>query len=134
MNEPSSFGIHPSYAGDTLCPFEYVNLVWANEKGPEHKKQEKDSTRTEGAKNDFVSLVFFLAPFVEIMHADICKVLDPFEPFKTKCPIAEATEHTLQLPVYASLTEKDLDRMLKVIRAATGPSSQLLTGTAQRYN
>src|SRR5262249_8620166 len=29
VKEPSSLGIHPSYAGDTLCPFEYVNLVWA---------------------------------------------------------------------------------------------------------
>src|SRR5207248_4514474 len=54
---------------------------------------------------------------VEIMHVDICNVLDGFEPFKTKCPIAEATEHALQLPVYASLTEKDLERIIKVIRA-----------------
>jgi len=55
---------------------------------------------------------------VEIMHVDICNVLDLFEPFKTKCPVAEATEHTLQLPVYASLTDEDLDRIIKVIRTA----------------
>ena len=71
---------------------------------------------------------------VETMHVDICNVLNHFDPFKTKCPVAEAAEHTLQLPVYAPLTEKDLDRIIRVIRAATGPSRQLLTGTAQRYN
>ena len=53
---------------------------------------------------------------VEIMHVDICNVLDIFGPFKTKCPAAENTEHTLQLPVYASLTDKDLDRIIDVIR------------------
>src|SRR5262245_31237951 len=36
VKEPSSFGIQPSYAGDTGCPLEYVNRVcasrtrWAN--------------------------------------------------------------------------------------------------------
>jgi hypothetical protein len=29
VKDPSSFSIHPSYAGDTLWPLEYVNLVWA---------------------------------------------------------------------------------------------------------
>jgi perosamine synthetase len=53
---------------------------------------------------------------VEIMHVDICNMLEVFAEFKTKCPIAEATEHTLQLPVYASLKEKDLDRIIAVIR------------------
>ena len=55
---------------------------------------------------------------VEIMHVDICNVLDLFEPFKVKCPVAEATEHTLQLPVYASLTDRDLDHIVNVIRTA----------------
>ena len=55
---------------------------------------------------------------VEIMHVDICNVLELFERFKTDCPVAEATEHTLQLPVYASLTDKDLDRIINVIRNA----------------
>src|SRR5207244_4645110 len=55
---------------------------------------------------------------VEIMHVDICNVLDLFEPFKLKCPVAEATEHTLQLPVYASLTDRDLDHIVNVIRTA----------------
>ena len=55
---------------------------------------------------------------VEIMHVDICNVLDLFGPFKLKCPVAETTEHTLQLPVYASLTDEDLDRIITVIRTA----------------
>jgi perosamine synthetase len=67
---------------------------------------------------------------VEIMHVDICNVLDIFEPFKTKCPAAEGTEHTLQLPVYASLTERDLDRIIDVIRTTFPRSGQLLTTSA----
>ena len=59
---------------------------------------------------------------VEIMHVDICNVLDLFEGSKTSCPVAEGTEHTLQLPVYASLEERDLDRIISVIREAGRPS------------
>jgi perosamine synthetase len=66
---------------------------------------------------------------VEIMHVDICNVLDVFEGSKSKCPVAEGTEHTLQLPVYASLTERDLNRIIEVIRAAVRPSGPLLTAT-----
>ena len=66
---------------------------------------------------------------VEIMHVDICNVLDIFAEFKTQCPVAEATQHTLQLPVYASLTEKDLDRIIDVIREALRPSGKLVTAT-----
>lgn len=66
---------------------------------------------------------------VEIMHVDICNVLDVFEDFKTKCPVAEGTEHTLQLPVYASLTENDLNRIIQVIREAVRPSGPLVTAS-----
>jgi dTDP-4-amino-4,6-dideoxygalactose transaminase len=66
---------------------------------------------------------------VEIMHVDICNVLDIFEEFKTKCPVAEGTEHTLQLPVYASLTEADLNRVIAVIREAVSPSGPFVTAT-----
>src|SRR5262249_25039842 len=38
--------------------------------------------------------------------------------FQTRCSVAEGTAHTLQLPVYASLTEKDLNRIIRVIREA----------------
>src|SRR5438132_6848466 len=55
---------------------------------------------------------------VEIMHVDICNVLELFERYQTDCPVAEATAPTLQLPVYASLTDKDLDRIINVIRNA----------------
>jgi dTDP-4-amino-4,6-dideoxygalactose transaminase len=68
---------------------------------------------------------------VEIMHVDICNVLDVFEPFKTKCPVAEGTEHTLQLPVYASLTENDLNRIVRVIREAVRPSGPLVPATGR---
>ena len=66
---------------------------------------------------------------VEIMHVDICNVLDVFEEFKTKCPAAEGTEHTLQLPVYASLTDFDLNRIINVIREAVRPSGRLETAS-----
>jgi len=54
---------------------------------------------------------------VEIMHVDICNVLDLFEKSKSSCPIAEGTERTLQLPVYTSLTDRDLNRVIDIIRA-----------------
>jgi dTDP-4-amino-4,6-dideoxygalactose transaminase len=66
---------------------------------------------------------------VEIMHVDICNVLDIFEEFKSRCPVAEATAHTLQLPVYASLTEHDVERIINVIRKAVGRSRPLVTAT-----
>ncbi len=68
---------------------------------------------------------------VEIMHVDICNVLDVFNESKTKCPVAEATEQTLQLPVYASLTDRDLQRIVDVIREAVRPSS-LVAATTHR--
>ena len=66
---------------------------------------------------------------VEIMHVDICNVLEIFEEFKTACPVAEATAHTLQLPVYASLTAKDLNRIVEVIREAVRPLHRLVTAS-----
>jgi len=66
---------------------------------------------------------------VEIMHVDICNNLELFEDSKTNCPAAEATEHTLQLPVYASLTEMDLERIIRVIREAAHPSSPFVRAT-----
>jgi len=63
------------------------------------------------------------------MHVDICNNLELFEDSKTSCPAAEATEHTLQLPVYASLTETDLERIIRVIRQAAHPSSPFVRAT-----
>jgi dTDP-4-amino-4,6-dideoxygalactose transaminase len=68
---------------------------------------------------------------VEIMHVDICNVLDIFAPFRTNCPVAEGTEHTLQLPVYASLTDEDLDRIVKVIRKPPRLGEMSVPGSAK---
>ena len=49
--------------------------------------------------------------------------------------LSVATEHTLQLPVYASLTERDLSRIIEVIRGAVRDSGPLVTAaerTSQR--
>jgi len=67
---------------------------------------------------------------VEIMHVDICNMLDIFGPFKTRCPVAESTEHTLQLPVYASLKEGDLNRIIRVIQDAVRPRRPLVPATS----
>src|ERR1051325_4846149 len=48
---------------------------------------------------------------MEIMHVDICNRLPLFADFATDCPNAESTERTLQLPVYESLTDNDIDRV-----------------------
>jgi len=66
---------------------------------------------------------------VEIMHVDICNVLDVFKESQTTCPVAEGTEHTLQLPVYASLTDADLNRIIDVIREAVQTSGPIVTAT-----
>jgi len=66
---------------------------------------------------------------VEIMHVDICNQLDLFAPYRTKCPVAEATEHTLQLPVYATLSEGDLERIIQVIRESVRLPGRLSTTT-----
>jgi len=66
---------------------------------------------------------------VEIMHVDICNVLDVFKESQTTYPVAEGTEHTLQLPVYASLTDADLNRIIDVIREAVQTSGPIVTAT-----
>ena len=66
---------------------------------------------------------------VEIMHVDICNKVELFAAYPAACPFAEATANTLQLPVYAGLTENDLDRIIRVIRDAVHPPSQFATTT-----
>ena len=63
------------------------------------------------------------------MHVDICNVLDVFKESQTTYPVAEGTEHTLQLPVYASLTDADLNRIIDVIREAVQTSGPIVTAT-----
>ena len=62
---------------------------------------------------------------VEIMHVDVCNRLSLFARYEAKCPVAEGTEHTLQLPVYAALSERDLERIIHVIRQAVCPPGRL---------
>ena len=66
---------------------------------------------------------------VEIMHVDICNQLDLFALYRTKCPAAEAAEHTLQLPVYADLSERDLERIIRVIQESVHLPGRLSTTT-----
>jgi len=69
---------------------------------------------------------------VEIMHVDICNKLDLFGPGQTPCSVAEATEHTVQLPVYTGLKDRDLDRIVRVIRQAVHPPVPLSPATERR--
>ncbi|HET6268056.1 MAG TPA: DegT/DnrJ/EryC1/StrS family aminotransferase [Acidobacteriota bacterium] len=55
---------------------------------------------------------------MEIMHVDICNKLDLFKDFASRCPGAESSEGTLQLPVYSSLRPKDVERILRVVSKA----------------
>jgi hypothetical protein len=55
---------------------------------------------------------------VEIMHVDICNTLPLFSEYAVRCPAAESTVDTLQLPVYSRLGPEDIDRILRVIRVA----------------
>ncbi len=53
---------------------------------------------------------------MEIMHVDICNTLPIFSELWTRCPVAESTDQTLQLPVYSRLQPEDIDRILRVVR------------------
>ena len=57
---------------------------------------------------------------IETTHVDVCSKLDLFKEFRAECPGAEATEKALQLPVYSRLRASDIDRVLRVVRKATG--------------
>ena len=57
---------------------------------------------------------------IETTHVDVCSKLDLFKEFRGECPGAEATEKALQLPVYSRLRASDIDRVLRVVRKATG--------------
>jgi len=55
---------------------------------------------------------------IEIMHVDICSQLLLFAQYASRCPVAESTENTLQLPAYARLHPENVDRILRVVRDA----------------
>lgn len=54
-------------------------------------------------------------------YMSACPDLDIFAEHRRDCPVAkEAAESFLHLPVYGSLTEKDLDRIAQAIRSSIG--------------
>jgi hypothetical protein len=55
---------------------------------------------------------------IEIMHVDICSQLLLFAQYAARCPVAESTENTLQLPVYSRLKPENVERILEVVRSA----------------
>jgi dTDP-4-amino-4,6-dideoxygalactose transaminase len=69
---------------------------------------------------------------MEIMHVDICNKLDLFARYASRCPGAESTEGTLQLPVYSSLQPRDIERILRVVREATEGLPPLIEPKANR--
>jgi len=56
---------------------------------------------------------------VETTHVDVCSKLELFAEFAATCPGAEATEKALQLPVYSRLRSSDIERVLRVVCAAS---------------
>ena len=56
----------------------------------------------------------------ETTHVDVCSTLPLFREFAADCPGAEVTEEALQLPVYSRLRTSDVERVVKVMRQATG--------------
>jgi len=56
---------------------------------------------------------------IETTHVDVCSKLELFKEFRAECPGAEATEKALQLPVYSRLRESDIERILRIVRAAS---------------
>src|SRR6266550_4541158 len=64
---------------------------------------------------------------IETTHVDVCSKLKLFEEFEAACPGAEATENALQLPVYSRLRSSDVERVLRVILAASDPVSSEVT-------
>lgn len=58
---------------------------------------------------------------IETTHVDVCSKLQLFAEFARSCPGAEATEKVLQLPVYSRLRTSDVERVLRVVLASSGP-------------
>lgn len=63
---------------------------------------------------------------VELLHADVCPRLDLFAAERVDAPRAERSAQAIQVPVYASLTDRQLRRVTRVVRralaAAAGPA------------
>lgn len=55
---------------------------------------------------------------VETLHADVCTHLDLFRAERSATPGAECAAEAIQVPVYASLTDRQLRHVAPVVRSA----------------
>jgi perosamine synthetase len=55
---------------------------------------------------------------IETLHVDVCTELDLFRTPGSLAPAALDTTRTIQIPIYESLTDAELDRIAAVVRAA----------------
>jgi hypothetical protein len=55
---------------------------------------------------------------LETLHVDVCPDLPLFDASRAAAPGARATTTTVQIPVYASLTDAQVDRVARVAREA----------------
>ncbi len=55
---------------------------------------------------------------IEMLHVDVCTKLDLFATERVPAPGAERVAQAIQVPVYASLTDRQLRRVTKVVREA----------------
>jgi perosamine synthetase len=53
---------------------------------------------------------------IETLHVDVCPSVPMFEAFKIDAPGALRAATAIQLPVYASLTDRQLDRVGRIVR------------------
>lgn len=67
---------------------------------------------------------------VETLHVDVCTDLPIFRDFpRDACPGAARAAQAVQLPVYSSLTDAEVDRVGAVIGAVTRPSARAAVRT-----
>ena len=55
---------------------------------------------------------------VEMRHVDVCPQLDLFAAERIPAPGAERAARAVQVPVYASLTDRQMRRVMGVVRKA----------------
>ncbi len=53
---------------------------------------------------------------IETLHVDVCSRLPLFAESKTDAPGAEHAAEAIQIPVYASLTDSQVDRVARTVR------------------
>lgn len=74
---------------------------------------------------------------VESLHVDVCTRVPMFAPFATSAPGADTAGGSIQIPAYASLTAREVDRIIEVVRGAVlqqagAPMSSHLTADESR--